>query len=71
MHTFLGLDQLKPRPKHESKGSPNSKRKTKRSVGVCWRFAEGRPCRSKPCEFKHECADNGDAHKLGKCKKEK
>ena len=69
VHSFLGLENLKPRSKSgkDSQSSTKSNRAS-RPKGICWRFNENRGCKKEPCQWKHECRDCGGDHSLVFCK---
>ena len=67
-HTFLGVENLKPKPR----GSTSPKSKNKRVKGLCWRFNDSRGCKKESCPYKHECRDCSSlTHGFPDCKVKK
>ncbi len=67
------IDLLKQEQKNQSNrsepanlvaaGSSGKPKKPKRGTGYCYAFADGKPCKSNPCQFKHEIPSAKDNNK--------
>ena len=66
VHSFLGMENLKPKNKpvrDQSKPSRNG-----RVRGLCWRFNDPRGCKRDSCQYRHECRDCTGQHSAVDCK---